>query len=89
MKDVAARVHDWKFDALIGQYVINVAWINLLGAYEDPKPFYMSKNGTSPALEEIRISNTIFENHWEKSDDLEELQKSAKFYRAALRVSKI
>lgn len=80
MRDVAAKVLNWRLDFLTQEYKLNVTWINLLGVYGDDKPFYMGQ-GSRPANEDIVISVKDMEK-WEQHDDLESAKTSAKLARS-------
>ena len=81
MRDVAARVMNWRLDFLTQEYKLNVTWINLLGVYGDDKPFYMGQ-GSRPANEDIVISVKDMDR-WEQHNDLESVKASAESSRRA------
>lgn len=81
MRDVAARVLNWRLDFLTQEYKLNVTWINLLGVYGDDKPFYIGQ-GSKPANEDIAIAVKDMDR-WEQSDDLESVKASAELARRA------
>lgn len=88
MKDIAARVLDWRLDFIQKEYVINLSWINLCGINGSTKPFYIYHRDAL-AVEKVIIPVKDFNEYWEEADDLEILKKSAEKHKEKLRIKRL